>query len=113
MNPCMSKCVWASGQFVWFQANLWTEFVDSEATAEYMLLPRLAAMAEALWSPAVRASHCGSAVFCMLSVVGGVGVGACPTRAQACKDYQGFCKRMALHEALYKAKGWRHRPIER
>lgn len=36
------------------QANLWTEFVDNEGTAEYMLLPRLAAMAEALWSPAVR-----------------------------------------------------------
>lgn len=56
--------------------------MDSEATAEYMLLPRLAAMAEALWSPAVR------------------------------KCYNGFCKRMALHEALYKAKGWRHRPLE-
>ncbi len=32
------------------QANLWTEFVPDEETAEYMLLPRLAAMAEALWS---------------------------------------------------------------
>jgi hexosaminidase len=31
---------------------LWTEFVADEETAEYMLLPRLAAMAEALWSPA-------------------------------------------------------------
>ncbi len=32
------------------QANLWTEFVPDEEIAEYMLLPRLAAMAEALWS---------------------------------------------------------------
>lgn len=64
------------------QANLWTEFVDSEATAEYMLLPRLAAMAEALWSPVKQ------------------------------KQFEGFCRRMALHEALYKAKGWRHRPLE-
>lgn len=33
------------------QANLWTEYVPDAATAEYMLLPRLTAMAEALWSP--------------------------------------------------------------
>ncbi len=31
------------------QANLWTEYVADETTAEYMLLPRLCAMAEALW----------------------------------------------------------------
>lgn len=31
------------------QANLWTEYVSDEATAEYMLLPRLAALAEAVW----------------------------------------------------------------
>jgi hypothetical protein len=31
------------------QANLWTEYVPDEATVEYMLLPRLSAMAEALW----------------------------------------------------------------
>jgi hexosaminidase len=31
------------------QANLWTEYVPDENTAEYMLLPRLLAMAEALW----------------------------------------------------------------
>jgi len=31
------------------QANLWTEYVADEATVEYMLLPRLAALAEAVW----------------------------------------------------------------
>jgi hexosaminidase len=31
------------------QANLWTEYVPDQDTAEYMLLPRLLAMAEALW----------------------------------------------------------------
>ena len=31
------------------QANLWTEYVADEATAEYMLLPRLAALAESVW----------------------------------------------------------------
>jgi len=33
------------------QANLWTEYVADEATVEYMLLPRLAALAEAVWAP--------------------------------------------------------------
>lgn len=33
------------------QANLWTEFIPDEATAEYMLLPRLCAFAECVWSP--------------------------------------------------------------
>ncbi|OJJ14229.1 beta-N-acetylglucosaminidase [marine bacterium AO1-C] len=31
------------------QANLWTEYIDSEKKAEYMLLPRLTALSEALW----------------------------------------------------------------
>jgi hexosaminidase len=33
------------------QANLWTEYVSTGAHAEYMALPRLAALAEAVWSP--------------------------------------------------------------
>lgn len=33
------------------QANLWTEFISDEITAEYMLLPRLCALAECVWSP--------------------------------------------------------------
>ncbi|HEY3390799.1 MAG TPA: glycoside hydrolase family 20 protein [Prolixibacteraceae bacterium] len=33
------------------QANLWTEFVPNFKHAEYMTFPRIAAMAEALWSP--------------------------------------------------------------
>ena len=36
------------------QACLWTEFVSSPDRAEYMLLPRLAAMAEVLWTPKER-----------------------------------------------------------
>lgn len=34
------------------QANLWTEYISDEATVEYMLLPRLCALAETVWSPA-------------------------------------------------------------
>lgn len=33
------------------QCNLWTEYINTPDMAEYMLLPRLCAMAEVLWSP--------------------------------------------------------------
>lgn len=33
------------------QANLWTEYVPTPSHAEYMLLPRLAALAEDVWTP--------------------------------------------------------------
>ena len=33
------------------QANLWTEYVSKGSHAEYMMLPRLAALAEVVWSP--------------------------------------------------------------
>ncbi|MEL6557778.1 MAG: beta-N-acetylhexosaminidase [Bacteroidota bacterium] len=32
------------------QANLWTEYIDTEKHAEYMLLPRMTALSEALWT---------------------------------------------------------------
>ena len=37
------------------QANLWTEYINNAEMAEYMLLPRLCAMSEVLWSqPALK-----------------------------------------------------------
>jgi hexosaminidase len=33
------------------QANLWTEYIADEKKAEYMIFPRLCAMAEVLWTP--------------------------------------------------------------
>lgn len=33
------------------QGNLWTEFIDTTSYAEYMVLPRMTALAEVLWSP--------------------------------------------------------------
>ncbi len=33
------------------QCNLWTEFIETPSQAEYMLLPRLLAISESLWSP--------------------------------------------------------------
>jgi len=36
------------------QCELWTEYIDSWQTAEYMLLPRMCALSETLWSPRQR-----------------------------------------------------------
>ncbi|MEN6559929.1 MAG: family 20 glycosylhydrolase [Acidobacteriota bacterium] len=36
------------------QVNLWTEYVPNGRHAEYMALPRIAALAEAVWSPQAR-----------------------------------------------------------
>ncbi|PTQ96902.1 hexosaminidase [Mucilaginibacter yixingensis] len=33
------------------QANMWTEYIDSEEKLEYMLLPRLMALSEIAWTP--------------------------------------------------------------
>ncbi len=33
------------------QGNLWTEYIANDAKAEYMLLPRIDALSEVLWSP--------------------------------------------------------------
>lgn len=38
------------------QANLWTEFVQTFDHVEYMVFPRIAALAEALWTPAANKS---------------------------------------------------------
>jgi hexosaminidase len=34
------------------QANLWTEYITTESHAEYMILPRMSALSEVLWSDA-------------------------------------------------------------
>lgn len=39
------------------QANLWTEFVTSPERSDYMTFPRLAAMAEVLWTVPVKKSY--------------------------------------------------------
>lgn len=39
------------------QANVWTEYIPSESQAEYMIFPRIFAMAEILWSPKVNQDY--------------------------------------------------------
>lgn len=36
------------------QCNIWAEFINTEEQAEYMMLPRLLAMSECLWTPAEK-----------------------------------------------------------
>jgi len=55
------------------QSNLWTEYIGDEKHAEYMAFPRLAALAEAIWTP----------------------------RAQL--DFDSFSQRMSAHYARYDA----------
>jgi hexosaminidase len=38
------------------QANLWTEYITNERKVEYMIFPRLSALAEVLWSPKEKRS---------------------------------------------------------
>ena len=40
------------------QGNLWTEYIATEAYAEYMAFPRAAAIAETAWSPQVNKDYC-------------------------------------------------------
>ena len=41
------------------QGNLWTEYIPTPAQAEYMLLPRMLALSEVLWSPEAARSWTG------------------------------------------------------
>jgi hexosaminidase len=43
-----------TGVLLGAQANLWTEHIDSRQVLEYMAFPRVAALAEALWSAGER-----------------------------------------------------------
>lgn len=39
------------GKYMGVQANFWTEWVVEESVLQYLMLPRLAAVAEAGWTP--------------------------------------------------------------
>lgn len=41
------------------QGNLWTEFITTAAHLEYMILPRMLALSEVLWSPAANKNWLG------------------------------------------------------
>ena len=60
------------------QANFWTEWVLDAETVQYLMLPRIAAVAEAGWTP------------------------------QELRSYEEFKKRMMAEEALYQFKHWNY-----
>ena len=44
-------------QYLGVQANFWTEWVEDASTVEYLMFPRLAAVAEAGWTPAEKRDY--------------------------------------------------------
>ncbi len=65
------------------QANLWTEYIATPAKAEYMLLPRMLALAEVAWTP------------------------------KQAKDYDNFSKnRVPRHLAMLESRGYNYRVPE-
>ena len=44
-------------KYLGVQANFWTEWVEDASTVEYLMLPRLAAVAEAGWTPQERRDY--------------------------------------------------------
>jgi len=65
----------ANPQIIGTQANLWTETVVTTKRLQFLVFPRLAALAEAAWTPAAK------------------------------KDAQSFNKRLKIHLPLYQSAG--------
>lgn len=65
-------------KYMGVQANFWTEYVSTPEVLEYLMLPRLAAVAEAGWTPT------GS------------------------REYDNFVNRIRRHAALYHQNGWNY-----
>ena len=62
------------------QANLWTEYIPYTNQVEYMILPRMAALAEVLWTPVAN------------------------------KNYDAFVKRMTHLATIYDSYGYIYAP---
>ena len=62
-------------KYMGVQANFWTEWVIEPAVVQYLMLPRLAAVAEAGWSPAEK------------------------------RDYKGFLERLQGEQVYYRLRG--------
>jgi hexosaminidase len=53
----LAKDAYESKQVLGIQANLWTETVSTKKRLDYLLFPRIAALAEAGWNPAAKKSE--------------------------------------------------------
>lgn len=65
-------------KYMGVQANFWSEYVITPEHLEYLMLPRLAAVAEAGWTP------------------------------QALRSYPDFRKRILTHSDIYRSNGWNY-----
>ena len=45
------------GKYLGVQANFWTEWVETPRVVQYLMLPRLAAVAEAAWTPQAKRNY--------------------------------------------------------
>lgn len=63
-------------KYIGVQANFWSEYVDTPEFLEYLMLPRLTAVAEAAWTP------------------------------QEKREYTDFLKRIKQHKPLFRSNGW-------
>ncbi|MCX7650764.1 MAG: beta-N-acetylhexosaminidase [Flavobacteriales bacterium] len=60
------------------QGNVWTEYMTHPAKVEYMVLPRLPALSEVLWSPAIK------------------------------RDWQDFLRRIQVHKTFWQAGNYQY-----
>lgn len=76
-NPIPKELSEQEGKYVLgAQANVWTEFISSVSHLQYMILPRIAALAETVWTPIEK------------------------------KSFIDFSKRINKHFRMYDQKGW-------
>jgi hexosaminidase len=71
-----------AGHIIGGQANVWTEYMTTWDHVEYMLLPRMLALSEVVWSPAEA------------------------------KDYEGFIDRLDWHLRRFDVLGVNYRPLD-
>jgi hexosaminidase len=64
------------------QANVWTEYIATDEHLEYMLLPRLSALSEIVWSP------------------------------KEMRDWEDFRTRLESQVKRYEMAGWNYRPLD-
>lgn len=67
-----------AGYILGAQANLWTEYIPTYEQAEYMILPRMLALSEVVWSPKVH------------------------------RNWEDFCKRLKPHLIGFEQKGFHY-----
>lgn len=82
-NPCPDELLGLKGKVLGGQANVWTETITTPAELEYMVFPRICAIAESVWT---QNEH---------------------------KDWDSFVSRLQDHYAYFDENGMNARPLDR